>query len=134
MSKYFMVSKSTLRDLAEKYTADKEYEPGTVLVFVMKKKLQNGQYQDPKISRVVPTEPAHLMNDGIEGVAIALKGRVPCKVEGPVKKGDILVTGPIAGTATALRPDSATPSAWCVVGKSLENSDEAGIRLVEVAV
>ena len=89
---------------------------------------------DSRLAGVVSTEPAHLMNDGIEGVAIALKGRVPCKVEGPVKKGDILVTGPIAGTATALRPDSATPSAWCVVGKSLENSDEAGIRLVEVAV
>lgn len=122
-------------DLAEKYTADKEYEPGTVLVFGGEAEVTECTvFCDSRLAGVVSTEPAHLMNDGIEGVAIALKGRVPCKVEGPVKKGDILVTGPIAGTATALRPDSATPSAWCVVGKSLENSDEAGIRLVEVAV
>ena len=121
--------------MAEKYTADKEYEPGTVLVFGGESEVTECTvFCDSRLAGVVSTEPAHLMNDGIEGVAIALKGRVPCKVEGPVKKGDILVTGPIAGTATALRPDSATPSAWCVVGKSLENSDEAGIRLVEVAV
>ena len=60
-----------------------------------KQKLQNAQYfVIPRLAGVVSTESAHLMNDGIEGVAIALKGRVSCKVEGPVKKGDILVTGP----------------------------------------
>ena len=74
------------------------------------------------------------MNSEIEGVAIALKGRVPCKVEGPIKKGDILVTGPVPGTATGLRKDSASPSSLCVVGKSLEDSDDSGIRLIEIAV
>ena len=89
---------------------------------------------NPKLAGIVSTDPAHLMNSDIEGVAIALKGRVPCKVDGPVKKGEILVTGPVPGTATGLRPDSATPSPWCVVGKSLEDSDDSGIRLIEVAV
>ena len=122
-------------DLAEKYTADKDYEPGTVLVFGGEAEVTECKiFCDPKLAGIVSTDPAHLMNSDIEGVAIALKGRVPCKVDGPVKKGEILVTGPVPGTATGLRPDSATPSPWCVVGKSLEDSDDSGIRLIEVAV
>lgn len=122
-------------DLAEKYVADADYEPGTVLVFGGEAEVTEcSSFCDARLAGVVSTNPAHLMNSEIEGVAIALKGRVPCKVEGPVKKGDILVTGPVAGTATALAQGSATPNAWCVVGKSLEDNDEAGVRLVEIAV
>ena len=122
-------------DLAEKYTADKDYEPGTVLVFGGEAEVTECKiFCDPRLAGVVSTDPAHLMNSDIDGVAIALKGRIPCKVEGPVKKGDLLVTGPTAGTATALQKDSAKPDPWSVIGKSLEDSDEAGIRLVEVAV
>jgi len=122
-------------DLAEKYTADKDYEPGTVLVFGGEAEVTEcNKFCDTRLAGIVSTDPAHLMNSDIEGVAIALKGRVPCKVDGPVKKGDILVTGPIPGTATALAKDSAIPSPWCFVGKSLEDSDDTGVRLVEVAV
>ena len=122
-------------DLAEKYTADEDYEPGTVLVFGGEKEVTKSTgFCDNRLAGVVSTDPAHLMNSEIEGVAIALRGRVPCMVEGPVRKGDILVTGPKAGTATGLRKDSASPSSFCVVGKSLEDSDDSGIRLIEVAV
>ncbi len=122
-------------DLAEKYRADKEYEPGTVLVFGGEAEVtESVTFCNYKIAGVVSTEPAHLMNSDIDGVAIALKGRVPCKVEGPVKKGDILVTGTTPGTATGLKKDSAMPSSLCVVGKSLEDSDDAGIKMVEIAV
>lgn len=122
-------------DLAEKYTADKDYEPGTVLVFGGEAEVTECKiFCDPKLAGVVSTAPAHLMNDSIDGVAIALKGRVPCKVDGPVSKGDLLVTGPVPGTATALQKDSASPNPWCVIGKSLEDNNESGIRLVEIAV
>lgn len=122
-------------DLAEKYTADADYEPGTVVVFGGKAEVTECKiFCDPKLAGVVSTAPAHLMNDSIDGVAIALKGRVPCKVDGPVSKGDLLVTGPVPGTATALQKDSASPNPWCVIGKSLEDNNESGIRLVEIAV
>jgi len=40
---------------------------------------------------VVSANPAYLMNTDLEGgTAIALKGRVPVKVFGPIKKGDRL--------------------------------------------
>ena len=122
-------------DLAEKYRADKDYECGTVLVFGGDAEVTECKmFCDHRLAGVVSTEPAHLMNSEIEGVAIALKGRVPCKVEGPVKKGDIIVTGPTPGTATGLRQDSSIPSTLCVVGKSLEDCDQSGVRLIEVAV
>jgi len=122
-------------DLAEKYTADADYEPGTVLVFGGEAEVTECKsFCDTRLAGVVSTNPAHLMNSKIEGVAIALKGRVPCKVEGPVNKGDILVTGPTAGTATTLRNDSASPSPWCVIGKSLEDNSDEGVRLVEIAI
>jgi hypothetical protein len=128
-------TKARFADLAEKYTADLDYEPGTVLVFGGEAEVTESQtFCDPRLAGIVSTDPAHLMNSDIDGVAIALKGRVPCKVDGPVKKGALLVTGPIPGTATALSKDSAAPSPWCVVGKSLEDNDGTGVRLIEVAV
>ena len=130
-----IASSARFADLAEKYTADEDYEPGTVLIFGGEKEVtESPGFCDNRLAGVVSTDPAHLMNSEIEGVAIALKGRVPCKVEGPIKKGDILVTGPVPGTATGLRKDSASPSSLCVVGKSLEDSDDSGIRLIEIAV
>jgi len=69
-------------DLAEKYSADADYEPGTVLHF-------GGEAEVTlcdtdmcrKVAGVVTTAPAHLMNSELGGVAaaIALQGRVPCK-------------------------------------------------------
>ena len=122
-------------DLAEKYRADKDYEPGTVLVFGGDKEVTACRMLiDPRVAGVVSTEPAHLMNSEIEGVAIALKGRVPCKVEGPVNKGDILVTNVTPGTATTLTKDSPKPDAWCVIGKSLEDDNRTGVRIIEIAI
>ena len=74
------------------------------------------------------------MNKDAEGVAVALRGKVPCKVEGVVKKGDVLVTNARSGTATALAPESANPPAWCIIGKSLEDSNDAGIKLINIVV
>ena len=51
---------------------------------------------------VVSANPAYMMNSELEGgTYIALKGRVPVKVIGAVKKGDRLVAGN-NGTAYAL--------------------------------
>ena len=117
------------------YVSDKEYEPGTVLVFGGDAEVTTtGMFCDHRIAGVVSTEPAHLMNSTVDGVAVALRGRVPCKVEGPVNKGDIIVSGTTPGVATALTKDSAMPNAVCVLGKSLENNSQSGIRLVEIVV
>ena len=92
-------------DLAENYLADKPYEPGTVLVIGGSAEVTEVTKQNsPAIAGVVSTEPAHLMNSALEGdnvVAVALKGRVPVKVVGAVRKGDVLIASNTPGHAQA---------------------------------
>lgn len=77
-------------DLAEKYLADRNYEPGTVVMVGGDAEVTASQLGGFAIG-VVSTNPAYMMNSELEGgTYIALKGRVPCKVIGPVKKGDRL--------------------------------------------
>ena len=122
-------------DLAEMYASDESYEPGTVLVFGGEKEVtKSTQVCDSRIAGVVSTEPAHLMNSTQEGVAVALRGRVPVKVEGPVKKGDVIVSAPTPGVATALDQYSSMPHAICIIGKSLVEDSSTEIRLIEVVV
>jgi hypothetical protein len=77
-------------DLAEKYLADRNYESGTVVMVGGEAEVTASQLGGFAIG-VVSTNPAYMMNSELEGgTYIALKGRVPCKVIGPVNKGDRL--------------------------------------------
>ena len=51
-------------------------------------------------------------------VALALQGRVPCKVRGNIKKGDMLIS---AGNGFAKATD--TPQFGTIIGKALEDFD-----------
>ena len=118
-------------DLAERYTSDAEYEPGTVLVFGGDKEVtQSTQPSDRRVAGVVSTNPAHLMNSVLEGIDVALTGRVPCKVVGMVKKGDMMVTSHIPGVAMA----NNDPSIGTVIGKALEDYQSTEIGIIEVVV
>ena len=112
-------------DLAENYVADAAYEPGTVLEFGGDQEvtlaIEAGSH---RVAGVVSTNPAYLMNSECEAehvVAIALQGRVPCKVQGTVRKGDLLVS---AGNGTARAWDfraGSNPRTGSVIGKALAN-------------
>jgi hypothetical protein len=120
-------------DLAENYEADCELTPGDVVVFGGFKEITiANQSHDTRIAGVVSTQPAYLMNSANPGYPIALTGRVPCMVKGPVDKGDLLVASEYAGVAQKLFKTLYEPG--CVIGKSLEkiNSDET--KLIEVVV
>ena len=122
-------------DLAEVYESDDNYEPGTVVVFGGDKEVtQCKMLQDLRVAGVVSTNPAYLMNKDGDGVSVALRGKVPCKVEGPVRKGDVLVTNVTPGTACTLTDDSPTPPGFAVIGKSLETNNDTGIRLINIVV
>jgi len=121
---------STYADLAEYYEADTEYEPGTVLAFGGDKEVTLAEDGTTRVAGVVSTDPAYGMNAKCAGVAvaIALQGRVPTKVRGTVRKGDMMVS---AGNGYA-RPWN-NPQMGTVIGKALENFD--GIEgVIEVAV
>ena len=121
-------------DLAENYVSDNAYEPGTVVVFGGSEEVTiTNTKGDHRVAGVVSTNPAYLMNSHQEGdnvAAIALAGRVPCMVIGPVQKGDILVTSATAGFAVV----NNTPSVGTVIGKSLETNTDNIKGIVEVVV
>jgi molybdenum cofactor biosynthesis enzyme len=72
------------------------------------------------------------MNTKTNGVALALTGRVPCFVQGPINKGDLVTTSQIAGVAQAVDPLAWVPG--CVIGKSLETIEDTDIKKIEIAV
>jgi len=118
-------------DVAELYLADQDYAPGTVLCFGGSAEVTiSNQANDYRVAGVVSTNPAHLMNSaliGLHPVKLALVGRVPCQVRGPVESGDILVS---AENGWAQVNNQA--QAGRVIGKSLKNSTADGT--IEIVV
>lgn len=115
-------------DLAEKYLADKEYEPGTVVTVGGEKEVTACQ-EGTRVIGVVSTNPAFMMNKDLEGgTYIALKGRVPVKVIGSVVKGQGLIAGR-DGTAIAV-----SANAQGVFAIALESSDAYETKHVESVI
>ena len=121
-------------DLAENYAGDAAYEAGTVVVFGGDAEVTTTDTKgDTRVAGVVSTSPAHLMNSTLEAehvVAVALTGRVPTKVLGKVRKGDILVTSAIPGYAI-VNPNA---GAGTIIGKALEDKDTDERGVIEVVV
>jgi hypothetical protein len=114
-------------DLAEKYLADQEYEVGTVVVVGGEAEV-TASIAGQRAIGVVSANPAFMMNKDLEGgTYIALKGRVPVKVNGAVKKGDRLTAGD-TGCAVV------TKECKDVFAVALESSEDAGIKLIEAVV
>jgi hypothetical protein len=117
--------------LAENYEADAEYEAGTVVMFGGEKEITaTDSENNSAVVGVISTDPAHLMNADCEGIAlpVALAGRVPCKVSGPVAKGDLMVS---AGEGRAKADNAA--QAGCIIGKAI-SANEDGEGVCEVLV
>jgi hypothetical protein len=115
-------------DLAEKYLADADYEVGTVVAVGGEKEVTASNYGDLAIG-VVSANPAFKMNSELEGgTYIALKGRVPVKVTGAVRKGQRLVA---ANNGTAV---AAVPHANDVFAVALESNDAIETKLIECVI
>ena len=118
-------------DLAECYLADADYEAGTVLSFGGSAEVTvSTQDHDATVAGVVSTAPAYQMNSGLEGeyvVALALTGRVPVKVQGPVTPGAMMVSAGNGYARAELNPAMGT-----VIGKALQafNGDVGTIEVV----
>jgi len=121
-------------DLAEYYEGDREYEVGTVLVFGGDKEVTVSNIKgDTRVAGVVSDNAAFAMYEACPGLKnlVALQGRVPCKVVGKIRKGDILVTSGIAGVAVAAGADVKVGT---VIGKALKDYDSDHIGTLEIAV
>lgn len=124
---------ATYADLAEVFTADADYPPGTVVVFGGDKEITSTTTDhDFRVAGVISANPAYLMNGEAVGLPVALTGRVSCKVLGPVGKGTVLTTSSISGVAQAINQLSFTPG--CILGKSLAQIHDDSIQLIEIVV
>jgi hypothetical protein len=123
-------------DLAEKYLADAEYEVGTVVVIGGAKEVTAcGRTPFQRAIGVVSEKPAYLMNKDLEnGTAIALKGRVPVKVVGPVHKGDTMVAAAGADNMGCAIADTSSPTGHLVFAIALEDNYDEEMKIVECLV
>lgn len=122
-------------ELAQRYAADATYQPGTVVVFGGGQDITASTFaKDHRVAGIVSTVPALMMSDkaGPDQTHpyLALKGRVPCRVLGPVSKGDLLTTSDLPGTAQrATEHQTGT-----ILGKALEDFAIAEVRTIQVFV
>lgn len=127
---------ATYADLAERYHADQDYDPGTVLVIGGSNEVTTTtERASTAIAGIVSTNPAYTLNaqagDDTTHPYIALKGRVPCQVIGPIKKGDLLVTSSRAGYAECMQSNDSPNS---VIGRALAdfNGTEGVIEVMVI--
>jgi len=123
-------SQSGYGDLAEKYLSDVQYEPGTVVVFGGSAEVTEATiFADPAVAGVVSTNPAYLMNkDADNSVPVALRGKVPVKVIGPVTKGDLLVCSSTPGHAHSVGRDKTYGVS--IFAKALETNVAGGKKVI----
>lgn len=123
-------------DVAELYRADRPYVPGTVLdIGGTAEVTETMEMASQRLAGVVSTNPAFIMNnvaDARDMVQVALLGRVPCLVTGPIRRGDLLCSSTIPGHAMAMPADQYRPGT--VVGKALEHHDSAGNGCIEIMI
>jgi hypothetical protein len=112
-------------DLAEKYSTAEELIPGTVVTVCAHEghEVEAANRGDIAIG-VVSTDPAVMMNSEAEGQYIGLKGRLPVRVIGAVKKGDAVYVDDKGCASTAINGGS-------LVGVALESNSDEGEKLVE---
>ena len=117
-------------DLAEKYLADKNYEVGTVVMVGGEKEVTACQ-SGYRALGTISENPAYMMNSHlVDGTYIALKGRVPVKVYGPVKKGDRLIAY-TNGVAKALTPLEMPDLVFAI---ALEDNTNPDVKIVEAVI
>jgi hypothetical protein len=117
-------TKARYADLAEKYSTKEELAPGTAVAVCA---CEDHDVEPANASNhcigVVSTDPAYMMNSEATGQYIGLKGRLPVRVKGAVKKGQA-VYAMADGVCTTL-------ATTALVGIALESNDSADEKLVE---
>jgi hypothetical protein len=127
---YGISTQAKYADLAEIYATDSDYQPGTVMVVGGNAEVTASYSQGlDNVIGVISANPAYLMNSHYVGQAVALKGRVPVMVIGPVMKGQRIRTSDTLGCAEANCGHGSYTFAI-----ALFTNDDPGIKLVECVI
>ena len=127
---------ATYADLAERFSADAPYEPGTVVELGGSAEITAVKYElSEDVFGVISDNMAFLMNNGAGDndthPAVAMTGRVRVKTLGTVRKGQRLVS---AGEGYARAADNGESTAFNVIGRALEDKTTIDLGTVEAIV
>ena len=122
-------------DMAEIYRSDIELVPGNIVRLGGELEItKTVKAYDEEVFGIISTAPGFLLNSKLKMVEnaypVALKGRVPCLVKGPVRKGQRIVASDVEGVGMAT--DEFNPIS--IIGRALDNKTSEDIGAVEVAV
>ena len=123
-------------DVAERFAADTEYAPGTVVSLGGVAEITKAVEElTENVFGVISTRAAYLMNSqagpSTTHPPVAMTGRVPVRTVGTVRKGDRLVAAG-NGLARSARADEIT--AFNVIGRALQDKSSAEEGMVEAIV
>ena len=125
-------------DVAERFEADAPMSEGAVVEVGGSAEItETTSEMSDNVFGVISTQPAYAMNAGAGNSEshpfVAMTGRTPVRVTGAVTKGQRLVTSTVKGCARAVATGESI-SPFNVIGRALESSTDAGIKLVNCAV
>jgi len=123
-------------DVAERFAADQEYAPGTVVELGGSAEItRSNTALSESVFGVISTKAAYLMNGGagndLTHPPVAMTGRVPVQVTGVVQRGNRLVS---AGNGIARAAAAGEATAFNVIGRSLNDKLDSGLGTVEAIV
>ena len=120
-------------DMAEIYSSDVEYAPGTVVKIGGEKEItQTLEHADVESFGVISSNPAYLMNSEATGQPVALAGRVPVKVIGKIAKGERLVSSDVPGVAWGVADEDVDIKA--IIGRSLADKTDGDEGVIEAVI
>jgi hypothetical protein len=131
-------SSAQYADVAERFEADAPMEAGSVVMVGGSAEITEiNSEMSEDVFGVISDKPAYMMNagagDNTTHPFVAMTGRTPVRVIGAVTKGQRLVSSSTKGCArTVAQGESISP--FNVIGRALESSTDAGIKLVNCAV
>jgi hypothetical protein len=126
---------SPFADVAELYLPAGDIPEYAIVRFAGEAEIEAAdKSHDPRVAGIMSYSPAVLINsDGdTTGLAVALVGKVPCYVQGPISKGDCVVASDTAGVGQKLDAEKWVPG--CVVGKAMQDIYSTDVELIDVAV
>ena len=125
-------------DVAERFEADAPMSAGAVVEVGGDAEItETTSDLSENVFGVISEQPAYAMNAAAGNNEthpfVAMTGRTPVRVTGAVTKGQRLVTSSVKGCARAVATGESI-SPFNVIGRALESSTDAGIKLVNCAV
>ena len=133
---YGVATSAQYADIAERFAADVTMDPGTIVALGGVEEItKTAERADENVFGVISDTPAFRMNDGAGDDTthpfVAFSGRVLCKVQGPVAKGDRLVSSDIPGVAVKADPNDNWKSTF---GRALVSKTTEEVEKITIAI